>query len=140
MILGVHHVAVATFDIERLAQFYCDAFGFKVVKVGGWERDSVRHELVTGLKASAAKSWMIQGPNFFIELFEYSEPKGVTSGERRLCDPDLSHERGHPIGVSSQIHLAGGKVCRTAERGHGRGEDPAAPGIAIVSNPTGRCS
>lgn len=90
MILGVHHVAIATSDMERIAQFYCDAFGFAVIKRGGWESDSLRHELVTGLKGSAAKTWMLQRPNLFIELFEYSEPMGV-SIHRRLCDPGYSH-------------------------------------------------
>ncbi|MDB5970012.1 MAG: glyoxalase-like domain protein [Hydrocarboniphaga sp.] len=91
MILGVHHVAIATFDIKRLADFYCQAFDFRLIKTGGWERDSVRHELVTGVKGSAALSWMLQRDNLFLELFEYSEPRGIKLADARLCDPGYTH-------------------------------------------------
>ena len=91
MILGVHHIAIATLDIERLAKFYCEAFGFTVVKIGGWEVDSARHELVTGVKRSAAHSWMLKAPNLFLELFEYREPRGHKEADARLSDPGYTH-------------------------------------------------
>jgi glyoxylase I family protein len=91
MILGVHHFAVATLDLERLADFYVQAFGFEIVKTGGWESDSRRHELVTGMRGSAARCWMLRGPNLFLELFEYREPPGRKGREVRLCDPGYTH-------------------------------------------------
>lgn len=91
MICGVHHIAIATFDIARLADFYCRAFGFEVIKQGGWERDSERHERVTGLKGSAAKTWMLRRPNLFIEMFEYSAPTPIKIADKRLCDPGYTH-------------------------------------------------
>jgi glyoxylase I family protein len=91
MILGVHHVATATLDIERLASVYCQSFGFTVVKIGGWEADSVRHEMVTGVKGLAARSWMLKAPNLFLELFEYREPRGKKEADARLCDPGYTH-------------------------------------------------
>lgn len=90
MILGLHHIALATFDIKRIAFFYRDAFDFRIVKQGGWERDSLRHEQVTGLKGSAALTWMLQCSNLFLELFQYIEPPGQQR-PRGLCDPGLSH-------------------------------------------------
>lgn len=91
MILGVHHIAIATLDIQRLSAFYCEAFGFRVIKTGGWASDSIRHELVTGVKGSAAHSWMLRGPNLFLELFEYLEPRGSKLADARLCDPGYTH-------------------------------------------------
>jgi catechol 2,3-dioxygenase-like lactoylglutathione lyase family enzyme len=91
LILGIHHVAVATLDLERLADFYAKAFGFEVIKTGGWERDSLRHELVTGVKGSAARCWMLRSPNLFLELFEYLEPRGQRVADRQLWDPGYTH-------------------------------------------------
>lgn len=91
MIVGVHHVAVATTDIERLAQFYVVAFGMSIIKTGGWQADSRRHEQVTGVRGSAARCWMLQGPNLFLELFEYTRPVAAEPEGRELWVAGYTH-------------------------------------------------
>jgi catechol 2,3-dioxygenase-like lactoylglutathione lyase family enzyme len=38
MIMGIHHTAISTPDLERLKSFYCDLFGLEEVMRFGWEQ------------------------------------------------------------------------------------------------------
>ena len=76
MILGVHHVAITTPDIDRLSQFYIDAFGFEDVSRGGWEAGNTANDAIVGLKGSAAKTAFLRAGNVLIEMFQYDAPRG----------------------------------------------------------------
>jgi len=39
MILGIHHPAISTPDLDRLATFYRDLFGLEEVTRFGWKRE-----------------------------------------------------------------------------------------------------
>ena len=92
MIRGVHHVALATGDIDRLVAFYQDAFGFEVLSRGGWEQGSPVIDGIVGLPGSACRSAMLRAGNTNIEMFEYSAPAGKPAEQDRpVCDHGYTH-------------------------------------------------
>ena len=91
MIRGVHHVALSTPDLDRLASFYCDNFGFEVIRQNEWADNSLIDQLV-GLDGSVARSVMLSAGNSHIELFEYSNPVPVAAeANRPVCDHGYTH-------------------------------------------------
>lgn len=76
MIRGIHHVSLHTPDLDRLRSFYERAFGFEIV---GEEMDLQDYPLlgvITGVEGAAARVVMMKAANCFIELFQWSAPKG----------------------------------------------------------------
>jgi catechol 2,3-dioxygenase-like lactoylglutathione lyase family enzyme len=69
MIRGVHHVAVATGDLDRLVGFYRDLLGFEVVSQGAWEAGSAVIDGIVGLKDSAARTAVLKAGNLYLEVF-----------------------------------------------------------------------
>lgn len=90
MILGFHHVAVSTPDIERFVDHYQRWYGFTHVCDGGWKSDNERIGRMVQLPGSAAKYALLRLGSFYMEAFQYLEPAGVHI-ERRMCDQGLIH-------------------------------------------------
>jgi glyoxylase I family protein len=80
MIRGVHHVAISTPDLDRLAAFYVDVIGFSPVMSTSWSNRPLVDRMI-GLDGSAARQVMLQAGNAYLELFQYESPPG------RLADP-----------------------------------------------------
>lgn len=92
MILGVHHVAITTPDIDRLSKFYMEAFGFEEVSRGGWEAGNDANDAIVGLTGSAAKTAFLQAGNVLIEMFQYDAPVGQTNNPTRpVNDAGYTH-------------------------------------------------
>lgn len=92
MILGVHHVAVTTTDIDRLSAFYEQAFGFERISSGGWRAGNAVNDAIVGLRDSAAKTAFLSAGNVFIELFEYEAPQGAPNRpDRPVNDAGYTH-------------------------------------------------
>lgn len=92
MILGVHHVAITTPDIDLLCQFYIDAFGFEEVSRGGWEAGNATNDSVVGLTGSSAKTAFLRAGNVFIEMFQYETPVGRPNDPTRpVNDAGYTH-------------------------------------------------
>ena len=90
MILGFHHVAVSTPDMERFIGWYERMFGFVRAGSGGWEVGNARIDRMTGLEGSSARYAMIRRGNLYIEVFQYASPEG--EGIRpRPCDHGITH-------------------------------------------------
>jgi glyoxylase I family protein len=137
MIRGVHHVAVATADIDRLVGFYREAFGFEVVGQGSWPQGSDLIDAIVGLKGSSARTVTMRSANTYIELFQYETPEGRPNdpdrpvndrGYTHFCvdvrDIDFEYERLKALGM--RFHTA---PAPASERGAGRlratyGRDP----------------
>ena len=83
MIRGIHHVALATSDIDRLVRFYREGFGFEVVASMGWEVGSTRIDEIVGLKDSSCRQVMMRAGNTHIEIFQYKTPSGRPVDPRR---------------------------------------------------------
>lgn len=90
MIRGVHHLAVSTPDLDRFVDHYRRWFGFECCGGGAWERGNERIDTMVGLKDSAARYQMLRLGNLYVEVFEYSAPRGEAV-RPRMCDHGLIH-------------------------------------------------
>ena len=86
MIRGVHHVAVATDDLDRLSSWYIDVLGFEQVMQTSWH-DRPLVDRMIGLERSAARQVMLRAGNAHIEMFEYSAPVATEANGDDLRQP-----------------------------------------------------
>lgn len=92
MIRGVHHVAITTPDIDRLVDFYSEAFGFEVISRGGWSVGKKVNDAIVGLTDSAARTAFLRAGNVMVEMFEYEAPQGEpNSPNRPVNDAGYTH-------------------------------------------------
>jgi catechol 2,3-dioxygenase-like lactoylglutathione lyase family enzyme len=82
MIRGVHHVAISTPDIDRLAAFYVDVVGFTPVMSTSWSDRPIIDRIID-LPGSAARQLMLQAGNAYLELFQYESPLGTPADPAR---------------------------------------------------------
>ncbi|GAA3543374.1 VOC family protein [Amycolatopsis ultiminotia] len=74
MIIGIHHAAISTPDLERLRAFYCDLFGLEEVMRYSWQQGDQLCDRVVGLTDSEATFVYLRGGNAHLELFQYVHP------------------------------------------------------------------
>jgi catechol 2,3-dioxygenase-like lactoylglutathione lyase family enzyme len=92
MIHGIHHVAVATNDADRLLAFYRDLIGFEVVADYSWDVGNTAADQINDLESTAARSIMLRNGNAYFEIFQYSSPEPSEGDRRRrVCDPGITH-------------------------------------------------
>ncbi len=75
MIVGIHHVAIGTPDLDAALEFYRDGLGFEVVQESDWHLDNPLADRAVGLSGTSARMAMLKAPNAFLEVWEYREPK-----------------------------------------------------------------
>lgn len=91
MIIGVHHTAISTHDIEALSAWYIEMFGLEKLCDDGWS-DAPELDKIVGLDNSAARFMLLSGGNHCIELFEFSSPeRGEHTPSRSVCKPGFTH-------------------------------------------------
>jgi catechol 2,3-dioxygenase-like lactoylglutathione lyase family enzyme len=91
MILGIHHTAIATRDIESLATWYADMFGLARLCDDGWS-GAPELDKIVGLPNSAARFMLLSGGNHCIELFQFSSPDpGEHTPARPVSKPGFTH-------------------------------------------------
>lgn len=91
-VLGFHHVAISTPDLDRLTRFYCDAFGFERVFDLEWPTGTTEIDAMMALTDTAAKAVMLRTGNSFIEFFEFaSPPPKAVVGDRPVNDHGITH-------------------------------------------------
>ena len=79
MIRGIHHVSIHVRDLDRMIQFYKDAFGFEVVgDEFSWTDEPVLDALID-VQGSAARGAMLRAGTCYVEMFEFRTPQGSTS-------------------------------------------------------------
>jgi catechol 2,3-dioxygenase-like lactoylglutathione lyase family enzyme len=92
MIVGFHHVAIATRDLARLSRFYCGQFGLEVLYQGGWQRGNAGIDAMVGLKDSSADLVVLGAGAFRLEIFQYHTPAGrEAEADRPVCDSGITH-------------------------------------------------
>ena len=92
MILGYHHTAIATLDLDRMLAFYRDQLGFTTVLEDGWKAGSARHDALTQLADSEARYAVLRLGATYLELFEFRSPRPrATGSDRPVSDPGLTH-------------------------------------------------
>ncbi len=92
MLLGFHHAAISTPDLDAFLAFYCDVLGCEVAWTFGWEAGSDEADAVTDLRGSAARAAMLKLGDSHLEVFEFSAPAAAgQNGERQANEHGLSH-------------------------------------------------
>jgi len=82
MINGIHHVSVVVSDLDKMAAFYCDAFGFHSTTSLDWPRGTKQVDDIIGVPNSSGKMQMLRAPNLLLELFQYLSPEGQRTDTR----------------------------------------------------------
>ncbi len=92
MIRGIHHTGINCRDLDRMARFYREAFGFQPVDPAGfsWENEPVMDQIVD-VPGSAAKGVMLRAGTCYLELFQYSAPPPESSKPLRPHDHGYTH-------------------------------------------------
>lgn len=91
MIRGIHHVSVHVRDLDRMIQFYRDAFGFEVVGEEFSWRDSTVLDQLLDVPGSAARGAMLRAGSCYMELFQWSAPEPESTRPLRPYDKGYTH-------------------------------------------------
>jgi catechol 2,3-dioxygenase-like lactoylglutathione lyase family enzyme len=148
MAIELHHVNISTPDLKRMWKFYEDAFGFERVFEHNLEDYDIT-EMITGVKGAVASTVTLRGANCFIELFQWSAPKGkpleplrpFDYGYTHICwavdDADVEFKRLSDLGVPfvygkpTSSEFDGGKYASIY------GRDPDGNVIELIQTPRG---
>jgi glyoxylase I family protein len=87
---AVHHINIHTPDLDRLWAFYTEAFGFELV-FEHYLDDFPIVETITGVKGASARVVTLKAKNCFVELFQWSAPKGRPLDPLRPFDFGYTH-------------------------------------------------
>jgi glyoxylase I family protein len=92
MIIGFHHAAISTPDLDRSIRFYTGVVGCREAWAFSWEAGSEAADAMTGLQDSAARAVMLQLGESYLELFEFSSPVAQSGNPvRPVCDHGITH-------------------------------------------------
>jgi glyoxylase I family protein len=83
MILGFHHAAISTPDLDRCIAFYTSVVGCEEAWSFDWPIGSTEADEMTGLTDSAARAVMLKLGDTFLEVFEFSSPTPAPADPRR---------------------------------------------------------
>lgn len=91
MIRGIHHVAIHVHDMDRMIEFYRQAFGFLQVGDGfSWADDEFIDKIVD-VKGSAARGTMLRCGTCYLEMFQYREPAPTVTQALNPYDKGYTH-------------------------------------------------
>jgi catechol 2,3-dioxygenase-like lactoylglutathione lyase family enzyme len=121
MLLGVHHVAIATADLDRLRGFYCTQLGMEQISESEWA-DFPLFDAIVGLPGSAAKVCMLRAGNLALEIFQYAQPKSEPGETNRPVNkPGITH-----FGFAvDDVDAEYARLCAAGVRFHGAPSDKA---------------
>jgi catechol 2,3-dioxygenase-like lactoylglutathione lyase family enzyme len=90
--MRLHHPGIVVPDMDRALAFYRSLLDMRLVKESWLEQPSDIFDAITGLRDAVFRVCLLQGENFFIELFEFKEQSpgsedlpASTPGIRHLC-------------------------------------------------------
>src|SRR4051794_16500646 len=91
MIRGVHHVSLATADIDKCIHFYRDLLGMKLDRVTPAGPGLKPFEVIVGLNNTKLQSAAFNLGNLNMEVFCYHEPTPRLGERRPACDVGIRH-------------------------------------------------
>lgn len=92
MIIGFHHAAISTPDLDRCVHFYTEVVGCEIAWEFAWPAGTPEADEMTGLVNSAARAVMLKLGDNHLELFEYSSPTPeALDPDRPVCDHGITH-------------------------------------------------
>ena len=74
MIVGLHHTAISTPDLDRLIAFYHDLFGFEVEFDFSWDETNENFKKTHAADETRGRVAMLRREGACIEAFEYAKP------------------------------------------------------------------
>jgi glyoxylase I family protein len=74
MIVGLHHAAISTPDLERSLAFYRDLFGFALEFDFAWDETNENFKRTHAVPESAGRVAMLSRAGARLEIFEYRKP------------------------------------------------------------------
>jgi catechol 2,3-dioxygenase-like lactoylglutathione lyase family enzyme len=74
MIVGLHHTAISTPDLERSVGFYRDLLGFAVEFEFAWDEANANFQRTHAVRESAGRVAMLAREGARLEIFEYRKP------------------------------------------------------------------
>lgn len=102
MILGIHHAAISTPDLDRALAFYCDILGFTVASRMNWPQGTALPDTILGVRNTAARMAKLRAGNCFLEMFEFSSPPPHRP-ERGIQDHGITHLCLHVRDLESEV-------------------------------------
>lgn len=92
MILGFHHAAISTPDLDRCVSFYKDVVGCEEAWSFEWPIGTPEADEMTGLTNSAAHAVMLKLGETYLEVFAFSAPSPKQrTATRPVCDHGITH-------------------------------------------------
>lgn len=125
MIRGMHHISLATADLDRFIAFYRDLLGLQLDRVSAIPGGLKTFENIVGMRDTRGRVAQFQLGNMQMEVFCYEQPLPKPGERRPACDVGIRHiafdvrdiqheyERLHAAGIdfiSPPQHLAMGGV------------------------------
>jgi catechol 2,3-dioxygenase-like lactoylglutathione lyase family enzyme len=74
MLVGLHHTALSTPDVERLAAFYRDHFGFAPAFDFAWDETNAAFQRTHAAPQTRGRVVMLERGASRLEIFEYQKP------------------------------------------------------------------
>jgi len=92
MLLGIHHTAISTPDLERAVAFYRDAFGFEVAFDFGWDERNPGFRRTHAEPETKGRVVMLERGASRLEIFQYEKPAPrLAAGPHQNADHGLCH-------------------------------------------------
>lgn len=92
MLVGLHHTAISTPDLDRCLDFYCGLLGAELIERFAWEQGYEQGDRVLQLQNSAARGAFVKVGKAYLEIFEFSSPAAKPQlSNRPVCDHGLTH-------------------------------------------------
>ena len=94
LVCGIHHLGLVVPDLEAARKFYTEVFDFTVIGVDDWDEGNEDVNAYVGMDESSAISYMLQGANTYLEIWQYLTPPSTTTppdyvasdcGYRHVC-------------------------------------------------------
>jgi catechol 2,3-dioxygenase-like lactoylglutathione lyase family enzyme len=91
MIRGMHHISLATADLERFIHFYRDLLGLTLDRVSALQTGWEAFETVVGMRETAGRVAQFNLGNMNMEVFCYTHPAPRPGERRPACDVGIRH-------------------------------------------------
>lgn len=92
MLVGIHHTALSTPDLDRLTAFYCDRFGFEVLFDFPWDETNLEFQRTHAQPVTKGRVVLLERGTSRLELFEYALPVPKPApGPRPNVDHGIAH-------------------------------------------------
>ncbi len=90
MLVGIHHTALSTRDLDRLVAFYRDLFGFEVEFDFPWDEANEAFRTTHAQPETRGRVVMLRHGDHRLELFQYEKPAPC---------PDIPNRQNADLGI-----------------------------------------